>query len=70
MDFTEKKSGFQGGEGGKTCTEKLPMRSRRKLERVSRRNSSPIRSAKCWYHTMFGKESEMGKKVGRRRARS
>ena len=53
----------------RTSKKSIPRRSRRKHERVGESKSSPGRSAESWLHSITG-QTEMGKKIGRRRARS
>ena len=55
---------------GEASKKSLPRTSRRKRERVSGRKSSPGRSAESWFHSKCLAKPEIGKEVGRRRARS
>ena len=54
---------------GRASKENLLRESRRKHERVSGRKSSPGRSAESYFTPSVAKP-EIGKEVGRRRARS
>ena len=64
VDSTVNEGKFQGGKGEQA------RRGRRKHERVSGRKSSPERSAQSLGFTPSLAKPEIGKEVGRRRARS
>ena len=50
VNFTVKEGRFQGGKR-RASKKSLPRKSRRKHEQVSRRKSSPGRSAEPWFRS-------------------